>query len=168
MRRSLACAALALVSAVLYAQSAPPDLSGRWRLVEPAPTERAADTLAIVSPDELLITQTPLAIIVEHPSKPGTHPAAGRFEYGVVGTASGTINVAPTGSTSTTTHIGTKLMIAHSTTTLADERGVRTTVAHGSMWQIDRSDRLAIEFEEQRTGQPTKVAVRVYVKVASQ
>ncbi len=120
MRRSLACAALALVSAVLYAQSAPPDLSGRWRLVEPAPTERAADTLAIVSPDELLITQTP------------------------------------------------QLMIAHSTTTLADERGVRTTVAHGSMWQIDRSDRLAIEFEEQRTGEPTKVAVRVYVKVASQ
>ena len=81
MRASLVCAVV-LVSAALYAQSRPPDLSGRWRLVEPTPAERSLDMLAITSPDRLLITDTPREIVIEHPSKTGTHPEAGTFEYG--------------------------------------------------------------------------------------
>ena len=49
---------------------------------EPTAAERALDTLVIDSPDQLLITQTPFAITVEHPSKHGTHPEAGEFHYG--------------------------------------------------------------------------------------
>ena len=164
------CAAILLIVAAPNAQSRPPDLSGRWRLVEPTAAERAADTLAITAPDELLIKDTPRAITVEHPSKPGTHPEAGEFEY-LLG-ASGRIGLFGRSNsideTWGVTHIGTQLMISRSTTQPSHDQSVRTTVAHGSMWRLEGPNRLVIEFGEERTGERPRVAVRTYVKVAPQ
>ena len=166
MRTGLAaCTALLFLTASLIAQASPPDLTGRWRLVEPTAAERAQDTFAITSPDELLLTQTPLALIVEHPSKSGTHPAAGVFKYGVSGTVSGRIGAGPAETTTTITHIGTALVISHSATAPADVRGVRVTVGHGSTWRLEGSNVLVIEFTEQRAGQPPGIANRSYMKI---
>lgn len=168
MRTSLAvCAAVVLAAGTALAQDTHLDLTGRWRLVEPTAAERAQDTLPVTSPDELLITQTPLAIIIEHPSKRGSHPEAGVFKYGVGGTVGG---VAPGGGAGADSNwgvsqTGTDLMISYSTTDPPDSRGLRVTVAHGSMWRLDGRNRLVIEFGERRTGQRPKIATRVYVKV---
>jgi hypothetical protein len=149
------------------AQSAPPDLSGRWRLVQPTAAELSAATLTIDAPDELLISQTQRAITIEHPSKPGTHPQAGTFRYGVGGNIG-----APLGNTINThenwgvTHIGTQLMISRSI--IPDENGIAIPVTRGSMWRLEAPDRLVIEFGEERPGQRPKIATRVYVKVAGQ
>jgi hypothetical protein len=167
MRTSLACATVILAAGALPAQSRVIDFSGHWRLVEPTAAERAGDTLAITSPDQLLITQNPSAIIVEHPSNPGTHPEAGTFTYGEGGRVGGL----PGGGNSIdekwgVTHIGTQLMISRSTTSPPDGHGVRVTPVRGSMWRLDGSDRLIIEFSEERTGNRPKIARRVYVKMA--
>src|SRR5918993_3323038 len=89
-RMSLAlCGVIAVASAVAAAQAAPPHLRGRWRLIERTAGATALDTLVITAPDELLITETPFTITVEHPSKPGTHPEARVFEYGSGGVVGG-------------------------------------------------------------------------------
>jgi hypothetical protein len=166
MRTSLACAVIVLVAAMLHAQSRVLDLSGRWWLVEPTAAERALDTLTITSADQVLITHTRSGITIEHPSKRGTHPEAGVFEYG----AGGSGRIALPGRRSSidqqwsVTHIGTQLMISRSTISADDT----VTVARGSMWQLDGPDRLVIEFGEERPGERPKVATRVYVKVGSQ
>ena len=73
MRGILAICTLIVLSAAVSsaAQTKPPDFSGRWVLTGAHPE---TDTLEITAPDELAITQTPLAVVIEHPSKPGTHP----------------------------------------------------------------------------------------------
>ena len=158
-----ACTSALLISAAPSAQTKPPDLSGRWQLVQPTAAERARDTLEIVSPDQLLITQTPLAMTVEHPSAPGTHPEAQTFKLGVGG-AMGNI----TGHRSTTeerwsvTHIGTQLMISRTTVNPPDEQPPRTPVTRGSMWRLETADRLVIEFGEERPGERPKIATRIY------
>ena len=65
-------------------------------------------------------------------------------------------------------HIGTQLMISRSTKGAYDDRGIRITHAHGSMWRLNGPTRLVIEFSEERTGERPKIAARVYVKVAPQ
>ena len=165
MRASLACAAVVLVSSALHAQSRVPDLSGRWRLIEPTAVQRAADTLAITSPDQLLITHTARDITIEHPSKPGTHPEAGTFEYGSGGFVGGLPgSVTPLQGTWTVSHVGTQFMISKSTTHPPNDRGIRITIATGSMWRLERADRLAIEFGEERAGERPKIATRVYLR----
>ena len=161
-----ACAAVLLISAALHAQHRVLDLSGRWWLVAPTAAERALDTLAIVSPDQLLIRHSRRAIVIAHPSKSGTHPEAGTFSYGLGGLVDGAAgqgnNVDEQWSVS---HIGTQLMISRST---FDRPDVRLRVARGSMWRLDGPDRLIIEFGEERPGERPKIATRTYVKVASQ
>jgi hypothetical protein len=163
MRTIPAFVAIVLVAAVLHGQSRVLDLSGRWWLVEPTAAQRALDTLAISSPDQLLITHTRLGITIEHPSKRGTHPEAGVFEY----RASGRIAMPSRGSSIeqqwSVTHIGTQLMISRSTRSIDDS----ATVARGSMWLLDGPDRLVIEFGEEHPGERPKIATRVYVKVGS-
>lgn len=156
-----------LVATTAVAQSAPPDLSGRWRLIQPTAAQLAAATLTIDAPDELLISQTPRAITIEHPSKAGTHPQAGTFRYGVGGNVGGPIgNTTDTHENWGVTHIGTQLMISRSVS--PDENGVAIPVTRGSMWRLEAPDRLVIEFGEERPGQRPKIATRVYVKVAGQ
>ena len=164
-RSAAACAAILLIATAPLAQSGPPELSGLWQLAEPTAAERAVDTLEITSPDQLLITGTPTAITVAHPSKPGTHPEAGSFKYGEGGIVGGI----PGSGNSTeekwgVTHIGTQLMISRSTTRLLDDRRVRMTLARGSLWRLEAPNRLVIEFSEERTGERPRVATRTYVK----
>src|SRR5687767_12158182 len=136
MRHAIgASAAIMLIAAATRAQSRPPDVSGRWQLVEPTSAERALDTLAINAPDQLLITQTPLAIVIEHPSQPGTHPEAGTYRFGTggyVGSSGGTSLLRETWDAS---FMGTQLLLSRSMTFL-DERGVRSALASGSMWRL--------------------------------
>ena len=145
------------------AQTRPPDLSGRWQIVQPTAAERALDTLDIVSPDQLLITQTPLAMIVEHPSTPGTHPEAQTIKIGVAGSVGG---IPGSGTTTeerwSVTHIGTQLMISRTTIYRPDEQQPRRSVTRGSMWRLELPDRLVIEFGEERPGERPKIATRVY------
>lgn len=170
MRTALAaCTSVLLIAAAPLAQSRPPNLSGRWQLVEPTAAERALDTLVITSPDQLLITDMPLEIVIKHASKPGTHPEAGSFEYGVGGRIGGL----PGRGNSIdekwgVTHIGTQLMISRSTTGPSNDQSVRITLARGSMWRLEAPNRLVIEFGEERTGERPKMATRVYVKLAPQ
>jgi hypothetical protein len=170
MRGALAaCAAIPLIAAAPLAQSNPPDLSGRWQLVEPTAAERTLETLVIATPDQLLIIQTPRAITVEHPSKSGTHPEAGEFHYGSGGRVGG---LSGRGNSIDerwdVSHIGTQLMISRSTTRPPDEQGVRITLARGSMWRLEGPNRLVIVFSDERTGERPKIATRTYVKRASQ
>ena len=159
MRTSLvACVALPL-SASLLAQASPPDLTGHWRLVEPTAAERAADTLAITPPDELLITQRPLAITIEHPSTRGTHPSAGTFKF-VVG---GTISSTGAESRFDAGWIGPQLTINSSTSSAPDAKAHRITHSTGSMWTIEADGRLTIDFTEKRSGEFARIARRVYV-----
>ena len=166
MRSDLAaCTSALLIVAAPLAQDRPPDLSGRWQLVEPTAAERASDSLEIVSPEQLLITQTPLAMIVEHPSTPGTHPEAQTYKYGVGGVIGG---IPGSGNTNeerwAVTHIGAQLMISRTTTNRRDEDPLRSTVTRGSMWRLETPNRLVIEFSEERTGERPRVAVRTYVR----
>jgi hypothetical protein len=156
-RTMAACAAILLIAASPLAQSRPPELSGLWQLVEPTTAERALDTLAIDAPDQLLITQSPLAIIVEHPSKPGTHPEAGKYTFGTRGYVGGSGGASP-GETWDVSFIGTQLMISHS---------VRGAVARGSMWRLDTPGRLTIEFSEESPGGRPKIAARVYAAAST-
>jgi hypothetical protein len=167
MRTSFAaCASALLIAAAPPAQNQPLDLSGRWQLVEPTSAERALDTLDITSPDELVITQTRRAIIVEHPSKSGTHPEARTFVFGVGGVVGG---LPGRGSTIdeqwSVAYTGTQLMITRSTRLLADRAGVPVTLARGSMWRLEPPNRLAIEFSEELTGERPKIAIRVYARM---
>jgi hypothetical protein len=166
MRTVPACVAIVLVAAALHGQSRVLDLSGRWWLVEPTAAQRALDTLDITPPDQLLITHTRLGITIEHPSKRGTHPEAGVFEYRVSGRTAmpGRGGIEQQWSV---THIGTQLMISRSTALPSETSDVPIRVARGSMWQLDGPDRLVIEFGEERHGERPKVATRVYIKVGS-
>jgi hypothetical protein len=119
------------------------------------------DTLVISDVDELLVKQTPTAIIIEHPSRPGTHPAPGTFEFGSGGRVGGTNP--PSESRWGTTFFGTQLMMSESTTSVAAD-GTRATSAHGSMWLLDTSGRLVIEFREERSGEWPKIATRFYTR----
>ena len=163
MRTSLGARISALfLAAAPPAQSRHPDLSGRWQLVERTAAERALETLDITSPDRILITQTPLAIVIEHPSRTGTHPEAGTFEYG----AGGRIGGLPGRGNSIeerwgVTHIGTQLMISRSMTRPGDQGGP-ITLARGSMWRLEDPNRLVIEFGEERTGERPRIATRTY------
>ena len=167
MRTALAvCATVILLAVTTVGQSRVPDFSGRWQLVEATAAERAAETLVITSPDELLITHTPRQIAIEHPSKAGTHPEAGMFEYG----SGGRIGGLP-GRHNTiderwgVTHIGTQLMISRSSTVPSNEPDARVTLVCGSMWRLEGPDRLVIEFGEERPGERPKIATRVYTKM---
>jgi hypothetical protein len=114
----------------------------------------------------LLIRKTPLEIIIEHPSKSGTHPAAGTLKFGSGGFVGDSMGAAaPLRGTWGVTHIGTQLMISRSTTYPPDEHGVRITVARGSMWRLEVPSHLVIEFGEERAGERPKIARRVYVKI---
>jgi hypothetical protein len=157
----------ALTAAALFAQTTESDFSGRWRLVEPTAAELSQDTLAINAADELAITQTPLNVIIAHPSKTGTHPEAGIFNYGAGGTTAGEPRGALiTGETRWgASYIGTDLMISYSMTAPPDERGVRITFTRGSMWRLEGRDRLVIEFGQSRTGERPKLATRVYSRI---
>ena len=163
-----ACAAILLIAAAPNAQSRPPDLSGRWQLVEPNAAEHTLDTLVITSPDQLLITHTPPRIVIEHPSRPGSHPEAGSFTYGVGGRIGGIPGRESFEESLSVTHIGTQLMISRSATHRPDEHSARKTVVRGSMWRLEGPNRLVIEFGEERTGERPRVAVRTYVRVAPQ
>ena len=168
MRTSLACAEVALTAAALHAQSRVLDLSGRWWLVEPTAAERATDTLVITSPDQLLITHTRRGVTIEHPSKQGSHPEAGTFNYGVGGIVGGVPGQANSVDEEwSVTHIGTQLMMSRSMVLPSEKSDERRKVARGSMWRLDGPDRLVIEFGEERSGERPKVATRVYVKVAA-
>ena len=167
MRTVLAVCTSALLIAEPLAQGQPPDLSGRWQLVEPTAAERALETLVIDSPDQLLIVQTPFAITVEHPSKHGTHPEAGEFDYG----SGGRVGGLPGRGNSIderwgVSHIGAQLLISRSTTRPPDEQGARITLTRGSMWRIEAPNRLVIEFSESRTGERPQIATRVYERLA--
>ena len=170
MRSALVvCAAIPLIATAPLAQGRPPDLSGRWQLVEPTAAERALDTLVIDSPDQLLITKTPFAITVEHPSKHGTNQEAGESHYG----SGGRVGGLPGRGNSIderwgVSHIGTQLLISRSTTRPPDEQGARITLARGSMWRLEAPNRLLIEFADERTGERPKIATRTYLKIASQ
>jgi hypothetical protein len=166
-RATAAWGAILLFTAAPRAQSLPPDLSGRWQLVEPTTAERAQDTLAIDAPDQLLITQTPLAIVVVHPSRSGTHPEAGTYRFGTGGYVGGSDRTSPLSETWDASFIGTQLVLSRSTTLAPDERGARGAVARGSMWRIDTPGRLTIEFSEERPGERPKIAARVYVAAST-
>jgi hypothetical protein len=163
-----ACSSALVIAAALLAQSRPMDLSGRWQLVEPNTAERTLDTLSITSPDQLLITHTPPKIVIEHPSRPGTHPEAGSFTYGVGGTIGGIPGRESFEESFSVTHIGTQLVISRSTTHRPDEHSARTTVVRGSTWRLEGPNRLAIEFGEERAGERPKIATRVYTKITPQ
>ena len=165
MRTSVACAAMVLAASVPFAQTRSSNLSGHWQLVEPTASERALDTLAVTPPDQLLITDMPREIVIEHPSKRGTHPEAGAFEYGSGGFV--VDGVRGEGSWATM-YLGTQLVIFRSMHHAPDDRGIRVAVTHGSMWQLEGPDRLVIEFAERRTGERPKIATRVYVRVKPQ
>ena len=56
-------------------------------------------------------------------------------------------------------------MMSRSAEDPPNDRGIRITIARGSMWRLDGRDRLVIEFSEERTGERPKIAIRVYVRV---
>lgn len=160
-----ACASALLIPVAPAAQTRPPDLSGRWQLVHPTAAERARDTLNIVSPDQLLITQSPLEMIVEHPSTPGTHPPAETVNIGVAGVIGG---IPGSGNTTeerwSVTQIGTQLMVSR-TTINRHEQQPRRSFTRGSMWRLEGPDRLVIDFGEERAGERPKIATRVYRRI---
>jgi len=159
-----AYAALVLIAAPLCAQ-ARPDFSGRWRLVQPTTAELALDTLTITAADQLVVTDTPREIVITHLGNAGTHPEAGTFEYGSGGFVGGLPGGELTNGQWGTTYIGRQLMISRSLIMAPNERGVRATLARGSIWRLEAPDRLVIEFGEERSGERPKIATRVYVRV---
>jgi hypothetical protein len=163
-----ACTCALLISAAPAAQSRPPDLSGRWQLVQPTAADRARDTLEIVSPDQLLITETPLAMTVEHPSTRGTHPQAQTFEIGVAG-AMGRIGVQGRRGTTeerwSVTYIGTQLMMSRTIYPSDAQPLPGKSITLGSIWRLETPDRLVIEFGEERPGERPKTATRVYRRI---
>ena len=157
-------ASLVLIAAPLSAQDRP-DFSGRWRLVQPTATELALDTLTITPADQLVVTDTRREIVITHSANPGTHPEAGTFQYGSGGFVGGLPGGGATNGTWGTTYVGMQLMMSRSLMLPADDRGVRATLARGSIWRLEAPDRLVIEFGEERTGERPKIATRVYVRV---
>jgi hypothetical protein len=153
-----------LIAVPLWAQDRP-DFSGRWRLVQPTAAELALDTLIITAADQLVVTDTLREIVITHPSNAGTHPEAGTFQYGSGGFVGGLPGGAATNGTWGTTYLGLQLMMSRTLMLPADERGVRATLARGSIWRLEAPDRLVIEFGEERTGERPKIATRVYVRV---
>ena len=148
----------------------PADFSGRWALTVSAIARSAGpDTLDVVAPDELLITQTPLAITIEHPSKAGTHPPAGTFTFGAGGTVGGVprkasdVSRADFESRWGVSFVGSQLIISQSTTA-SDANGITITEATAATWVLDRDGRLIIELEHRRTGQDTKSTTRIYIR----
>src|SRR5262245_13449780 len=129
--RSLASCALwgALGAAVLpavrtHAQSVQTDFSGRWILDRSRPSGVEPDTLVITEVDELIVRQTQTAITIEHPSKPGSHPAPGVFEFGSGGRVGGLPGtLPPSESRWGSTFFGTQLLMSESTTSV-DADGV--------------------------------------------
>jgi hypothetical protein len=113
-----------------------------------------------------VIRQTSRELIVEHPSKPATHPESGTFEYGIGGFVGDSGRPTPLRATWGVTYIGTQLMISRTTIYPPDERGIRDTVVRGSMWRLEGTTRLVIEFGEERAGERPKIAIRTYTKVA--
>lgn len=149
------------------AQSDRPNLSGRWVLADSSvQIPGGRETLKITAPDELAITQTSLAITIQHPSKPGTHPSAGTFKFGIGGTTSGVGGLNSVGAESRweVSWLGSQLIISDSTTAPPNASGIRVTVAHGSTWSLDPKGRLIIEFDERRTGANPRGTTRVYVR----
>jgi hypothetical protein len=148
--------AFALFARLDGAQSTEVDFSGRWVLVASRPVNpQSPDTLEISAAEELVITQTSLAITIE--TKGAIYPERGRFEFGSGGfVGDGIFGEGRWGNT----FFGTQLMMSKSTTT--HENGVETTVARGSFWSIDELGRLIIEFREERSRQRPKTATRVY------
>jgi hypothetical protein len=164
MRTAVAAYASAvLVTATLRAQDRP-DFSGRWQLVQPTAAELALDTLTITPAEQLAVTDTPREIVITHLSNPATHPEAGSFAYGSGGFVGGVPGGGVTNGTWGTTYIGMQLMMSRSLMLPPDERGVRATLARGSIWRLEAPDRLVIEFGEERTGERPKIATRVYVR----
>ena len=162
MRKALAVSTLSatVLCSGAIAQSRDTDFSGRWVLTASRPEPDEPDTLVVTAASELLISQTPKTIIIEHPSKPARYPAAGTFEFG----SGGFVGDAVSGEGRWgVTFFGTQLMMSRSTSTL-DINGSRTTAAYGSFWLIDGRGRLVIEFREERTKERPKVAMRVYVR----
>ena len=164
MRTAMTYAAFVLIAASLCAQDRP-DFSGRWRLVQPTTAELALDTLTITAADQLAVTDTRREIVITHPGNPGTHPEAGTFQYGSGGFVGGLPGGAVTNGRWGTTYIGMQLMMSRSLMLPADDRGVRATLARGSIWRLEAPDRLVIEFGEERTGERPKIAARVYIRV---
>jgi hypothetical protein len=169
MRQALAATMLAAVvlCSSTIAQSRVTDFSGRWVIIASRPESGEPDSLTIETPDELRITQTPQSFTIEHPSKPGTHPAAGTFKFGEGGTVGGTVADLSAAPSSFETRwgisfFGTQLMMSRSTTTI--DKGVQTTVASGSFWRLDERGRLVIEFREERAKDRPRVATRVYMR----
>src|SRR5688572_15534838 len=157
------------LAATGIAQTGGPDFSGRWRLVEPSPSQLTQETLTVTAPDELLIRQTSRELVIEHPSKPGTHPETGTFEYGSGGFR-GELpgSLTPLQGRWGVSYIGTQLMISRSTTYPPDASGARSTVARGSMWRLEAPNRLVIEFGEERAGERPKIATRTYMNATPQ
>jgi len=146
------------------AQSVQTDFSGSWVLDRSRPPGLEPDTLVISEVDELLVKQTQTAITIGHPSRPGSHPAPGVFEFGSGGRVGGLPGtVPPSESRWGTTFFGTQLLMSESTTSV-DAAGVPTTSAYGSIWMLDKTGKLVIEFREERSGERPKVATRVYTK----
>jgi hypothetical protein len=164
--------AVVLPGNTLAVQSQPPDFSGRWMLAAPSSAASSGpDTLDVVAPDELLVAQTPHAITVQHSSKPGTHPAAGTFEFGTGGRVGGIpgralgILAAESESRWSVSFVGSQFIISDSTTVRkGDARPVTGVTA--ATWMINGEGRLVINFREQRTGQSSKSATLVYVRSA--
>jgi hypothetical protein len=146
-----------------------PDLSGRWRLVQPSASQLAEETLSVSAADELFVAHSFRDIIITHAPQGGTaptHPEAGIFQYG----AGSFIDALPGTKTVVrgqwgVTHIGTQLMISRTTIYPPDERGEQRPVARGSMWRLEGDDRLVVEFGEERAGERPKIAMRVYARI---
>ena len=148
----------------IHAQSVQTDFSGRWVLDRSRAPGLEPDTLVIAEADELIVKQTQTAITIEHPSRPGTHPAPGVFEFGSGGRTGGLPGtIPPSESRWGTTFFGTQLQMSESTTSV-DANGVATTSAYGSIWLLDKSGRLVIEFREEHSGERPKIATRIYTK----
>ena len=130
-------------------------------LQRPVPDD--PDTLEISAVDEFFVTQTQRFVSVEHTAKPGSHPAAGTFDFGVRGTVGGIPGGLQHELTLSVGFFGTQLIISENNTD-ADATGVRVTTGHGSIWLLDPDGRLVIEFREARSKERPKTATRVYIR----
>ena len=159
-----ALGAAMLPAARIHAQSVQTDFSGRWLLDRSRPPGLEPDTLVISDVDELLVRQTETAITIEHPSRPGSHPAPGTFEFGSGGRVGGLPGtIPPSESRWGTTFFGTQLLMSESTTSV-DANGVATTSAYGSIWMLDKTGKLVIEFREEQSRERPKTATRIYTR----
>ena len=159
-----ACTLAALFLAPLAgAQSRVTDFSGAWVLTSERPVPDDPDTLEISAVEEFVVTQTQRFVSVEHTAKPGSHPAAGTFDFGVRGTVGGIPGGLQHELTLSVGFFGTQLIISENSTD-ADATGFRVTTGHGSIWLLDTDGRLVIEFREARSKERPKTATRVYIR----